>query len=75
MVIPNPEDQPVVDLWPTVGQALGIGRSTTYAAAERGDLPVPVIRIGRRLVSPTAALRRVLQLDLPTDSEDGPVAA
>lgn len=63
--IPLPEDQPTVDLWPTAGQALGLGRSSTYNAADRGE--IPVIRLGRRIVVPTAALRRLLQLDdVPT---------
>jgi excisionase family DNA binding protein len=40
------------------GTILGIGRATAYAAAGTGDLPV--LRIGRRLLVPTAALRRML---------------
>jgi excisionase family DNA binding protein len=31
-------------------QLLGIGRSAAYAAAHRDELPVPVIRVGRRLL-------------------------
>jgi excisionase family DNA binding protein len=37
---------------------LGIGRSSGYAAAHRGDLPT--IKIGRRLLVPRAALDRLL---------------
>jgi excisionase family DNA binding protein len=37
---------------------LGIGRASAYLAANTGDLPV--IRIGRRLLVPVAALRRML---------------
>ncbi|MDQ3640427.1 MAG: helix-turn-helix domain-containing protein [Actinomycetota bacterium] len=47
------------------GAALGLGRSAAYEAARRGELPT--IRLGRRLVCPTAALRRLLCLDEPTD--------
>ncbi len=61
--IPNPEEQPTVQLWPTAGRALGLGRSATYAAAHRGE--IPNIRLGGRIVVPTAALRRMLQLDGP----------
>lgn len=43
------------------GTALGISRGSAYEAARSGDLPT--IRIGRRLVVPTAALRRMLALD------------
>jgi len=39
-------------------QMLGIGRSAAYLAARRGD--IPVLRIGRRLVVPIAALDRML---------------
>jgi excisionase family DNA binding protein len=37
---------------------MGIGRSAAYAAAQCGDLPV--VRIGRRLLVPKAALERML---------------
>jgi excisionase family DNA binding protein len=45
----------------TVDQAaavLGIGRSAAYQAANNGDLPV--VKIGRRLIVPVGALRRLL---------------
>lgn len=45
-------------------QLLGIGRNHAYEAAKRGDLPV--IKIGKRLLVPKAALDRML---------NGPVAA
>jgi excisionase family DNA binding protein len=37
---------------------LGIGRNQAYEAAARGE--IPVIRIGRRWLVPTAALDRML---------------
>lgn len=60
--LPNPEEQPTVPLWPTAGRACGLQKSATYAAAARGE--IPTIRLGGKLVSPTAALRRLLQLDV-----------
>jgi hypothetical protein len=42
--------RPVIDLWPDVGEILGISRQSTYNAAYRGE--IPTIRIGRRLVVP-----------------------
>lgn len=40
---------------------LGIGRELAYQQAKHGSIgPVPVLRIGRRLVVPRAALERVL---------------
>jgi excisionase family DNA binding protein len=44
-----------------IGEAakrLGIGRNQAYEAARRGE--VPVIKIGKRLLVPRAALERML---------------
>lgn len=59
--IPKPEERPTIPLWPDTGRALGLSRSATYDSASRGE--IPVIRFGRRVVVPTAALRRLLGLD------------
>ena len=40
-------------------ELLGVGKSAAYEAARRGE--IPVIRIGRRLVVPKAALQRLLK--------------
>jgi hypothetical protein len=59
--VPDPSERPWVSV-PEGGHLLaGLGRSASYEAARRGDLPV--LRIGGRLVVPVAALRRLLQLD------------
>jgi len=47
-----------------VAAALGIDRTTAYALAKVDQLPVPVIRLGRRLVVGRAALERVLAGEL-----------
>lgn len=39
-------------------RVLGVGRNTAYEAVKHGDLPV--IRIGRRMVVPKAAIERLL---------------
>jgi len=44
-----------------VAKAVGISRAAAYEAVKTGD--IPSIRIGRRIVVPTAAVRRMLQLD------------
>ena len=43
--IPHPDEKRTLDLWPETGVALGLGRSSTYEAAARGE--IPTIRIGR----------------------------
>ena len=47
---------------PDVGKVcFGMGRNAAYDAAARGE--IPTIRIGRLLKVPTAALRRMLQIE------------
>lgn len=58
---------------PEVANRFGIARSTTYELAASGRLPVPVIRLGRRMVVPRAAMDRLLATDggprsIPTSS-------
>ncbi len=43
-----------------VGKILGISRPKVYELARRDQLPVPVIRAGRRMVVSKRALDRVL---------------
>lgn len=43
------------------GELLGISRRSAYRAASRGELPA--IRVGRRLLVPTAKLLDLLGLD------------
>lgn len=50
-------DRAVISI-PESGELLGLGRSSAYAAAVRGELPVLVI--GRRKVVPVAALLKLL---------------
>ena len=50
--IPDPADEPTMELWPRTGQLLKLSRSATYDAANRGE--IPTLRFGRRLVVPTA---------------------
>ena len=45
---------------PEVAARLGIARSTAFALAKRDALPVPVIRLGRRLVVSRELIERVL---------------
>jgi excisionase family DNA binding protein len=44
-----------------VAKAFHISRATAYEAVKNGT--IPSIKVGRRVVVPTAAVRRMLQLD------------
>jgi hypothetical protein len=59
--LPDPRDRPTLPLWPTTGNLLGLSKQSTYDAAARGD--IPVIRIGRRILVPTAALAKMLCIE------------
>lgn len=48
------------------GKRLGLSRPSAYQAVKRGELPV--IRIGRRLLVPVAALEKMLENAAPTVS-------
>ena len=50
-------DRLVLDV-PEAGAKLGLGRSASYAAAKRGD--IPTIKIGRLLRVPVRALEEML---------------
>jgi hypothetical protein len=64
----NEVEQLLADAGPTVSVSLtaacmGISRSTAYDYANRDELGVPVLRLGRRTLRiPTAELRKVLGL-------------
>lgn len=56
---------------------LGIDRTTGYRAIKDGTFPLPVIRVGRLLKVPIAALHRLLDLDQVYDERSdahGPAA-
>jgi len=59
--IPDPQERPTLLLWPETGKILGLGRSATYAAAARGE--IPTLHFGRRVVVATAQLRALLGID------------
>ena len=47
-----------LDLWPTVGQMLGLKKSSTYQAAERGE--IPTVRFGKQIKVPVVALDELM---------------
>jgi excisionase family DNA binding protein len=59
-LVPPAADRPTMQV-DAVAEALGLSRATVYTAVQTGE--IPSLRIGRRIVVPTAAVRRMLQLD------------
>lgn len=55
--IPDPRTEPTISVQ-RAAELLGISRVSAYNAASSGELPT--IRIGSRLLVPTAALLRML---------------
>jgi hypothetical protein len=47
----------------TAGSIFGLSRTQAYEALKRGDFPVRVIRIGRRVIVPVAPILGLLGLD------------
>lgn len=56
----DPTIQPTLSVEDTA-TLLGVSRASAYAAVKVGE--IPSIRVGRRVLVPTAALRRLLMLD------------
>ncbi len=53
---------PTIDL-PTAGRLFGLGVNGSYEAYHRGEFPVRVLKLGRRLRVPTADVLACLGLD------------
>lgn len=54
---------------PTAGKAFGISKLTAYRLAQTGDFPVPVIRVGRKMVVSQASLLAALGVDSTQKTE------
>jgi excisionase family DNA binding protein len=65
VTLPRAEDQPTLTVV-RAAAVLGIGKSSAYAAISRGE--IPSIRLGGRVLVPTAALRKMVGLDEPVAS-------
>jgi excisionase family DNA binding protein len=63
--IPDPAEQPTMTV-EEAGDALGVSRASAYDGVRSGA--IPSIRIGRRIVVPTAKVRRMLELDGPASA-------
>jgi len=61
-MVPDANERPTVTV-DEVAALLGISRNSAYNAVKDGT--IPSIMIGHRILVPTAALRRMLQVDEP----------
>lgn len=61
--------------WPDAAPAFGYGRDGAYRAAQDGTAPVPILRLGRRLVVTRAALLSALGIEdrAPNASSPAPL--
>lgn len=70
--LPDPHAEPTITV-ERVAAILSLGRRTAYAAIERGE--IPSIRVGRRIVVPTARFLAAFDLAAPlTSSEARPAS-
>lgn len=58
--LPDPHTEPTISI-PAAGAIFGLSRAASYQAAQRGE--IPTIRLGKRLLVPTAKLLALLGLD------------
>ena len=60
---------------PTAGEILaGLCRDEAYRSVKRGDFPVPVVKVGRRLVVPVAPILELLKIKPDDQRSSGPAA-
>jgi hypothetical protein len=59
----------------TAGSIFGLSRTQSYEAHKRGDFPVSVIRVGRRLVVPVAPILELLCIPADTETAGPPSPA
>lgn len=59
LALPDPNEVPVLSVQ-EAGELLGISKDSAYRAANAGE--IPTIRIGKRILVPTAKLRQLLGL-------------
>jgi len=57
--VPTIPDTPTTTV-KVAAEVLGVAEWSLYNAIREGTAPFPVVRVGRRLVVPTAPLRRLL---------------
>lgn len=63
MLVPDPYERPTLTVEETA-EILGVSRGAAYKAAQSGE--IPTLRIGRRILIPTAKLLDMLGVEEPT---------
>lgn len=51
-----------LNVWPELGEALGVGRNTAYGLVNSGR--IRSVRVGRRILVPTSAVDEFLENEL-----------
>jgi excisionase family DNA binding protein len=74
MILAELLELPVVVDVATAARALGLGRSTGYELARRGEFPCRVLRMGSSYRVPTADLLRVLGITREQRDQAPPAA-
>ncbi|MDQ3784415.1 MAG: helix-turn-helix domain-containing protein [Actinomycetota bacterium] len=69
-IVPDASTRPTLEV-EEAARILGLGRASAYIGVKNGD--IPAIRVGKRLLVPTAALRRMLALDVESPAIEEPV--
>ena len=59
LTLDAPDEQLTLDA-PAVFRMLGISKNTGYSLIQRNEFPLPIIRAGRRILVPKAAIQRLL---------------
>jgi len=58
--VPDPYDKPTMTV-EEAGDLMGLSRGSAYKAVRAGE--IPVLKVGKRLLVPTARLRGLLGID------------
>ena len=53
---------------PEIASAMDLGVNTVYGAAKRGELPFPVVRVGKRFFVPRGPYEAFLETGKPTNA-------
>ncbi len=69
---PDLDQLPALIDVPTAAAVLGIGRSLAYDLVRTDRWPTPVLRVGKLIRIPTAALRRLLDADTVAATDGTP---